>query len=137
MYDELNIVKTSKAFKGNESFKSVYENDLAYLVHVSDKKFENWMDLLLVTDENKLHHAYIRDFNKFMFNKTKNKNKRHFCRYSLQCFKWNVLMEHKKVCLKINGNQRVKLRSSIKLENYFKQLAVLFKIYVDLESVLK
>ena len=46
-------------------------------------------------------------------------------------------MEHKKVCLKINGNQRVKLRSSIKLENYFKQLAVLFKIYVNLESVLK
>ena len=47
-------------------------------------------------------------------------------------------MEHKNVCLKISGNQSVKLRSgSIKLENYFKQLAVLFKIYVDLESVLK
>ena len=28
----------------------------------------------------------IKDFDKFMCNKTKNKNKKHFCRYCLQCF---------------------------------------------------
>ena len=76
---------------------------------------------------------------RFMCNKTKNKNKKHFCRYCLQCFSSEkVLIEHKKVCLKINGKQSVKLRSgSIKFKNYFKQLAVPFQIYADFESVLK
>ena len=46
--------------------------------------------------------------------------------------------KHKKVCLKINGKQSVKLRSClIKFKNHFKQLAAPFKIYADFESVLK
>ena len=40
--------------------------------------------------------------------------------------------------MKINGKQRVKLRSgTIKFKNHFKQLAVPFKIYVDFKSILK
>ena len=47
-------------------------------------------------------------------------------------------MEHKEVCLMLNGKQNIKLRSgSIKFQNYFKQLAVSFKIYADFEPVLK
>ena len=46
------------------------------------KKFEDCMDLLLIADENKSHHVYIQDFNRFMCNKTKH-NKKHFCRYCL------------------------------------------------------
>ena len=46
--------------------------------------------------------------------------------------------KHKKVCLKINGKQSVKLRSClIKFKNHFKQLAAPFKIDADFESVLK
>ena len=49
-----------------------------------------------------------------------------------------VLQEHKEICLVINGKQSVKLKSgSIKFKNYFKQLAVTFKIYADFESILK
>ena len=29
------------------------------------------MDLLMITDENKLHYVYVKDFNKFMCNKKK------------------------------------------------------------------
>ena len=49
-----------------------------------------------------------------MFNKTKkNKNKKYFCKYYLQCFRnERVLVEHKEICLKINRNQTVKLKSS-------------------------
>ena len=39
---------------------------------------EDYMELLLINDENKSHYAYIKDFNKFMFNKTEHKNKKHF-----------------------------------------------------------
>ena len=46
--------------------------------------------------------------------------------------------EYQKVYLKINGKQNAKLRSgSIKFKNHFKQLAILFKIYADFESLLK
>ena len=46
--------------------------------------------------------------------------------------------EHKKVCLKINSKQSIKLRSgSIKFNNYFKQLAVPFKIFGHFWSALK
>ena len=38
------------------------------------------MDLLLVIDENQLHYKYIKDFNRFMFYKTKNKTKNTFVR---------------------------------------------------------
>ena len=76
----------------------------------------------MITEENKSHYVYIKDFTRFMCNKTKNKNKKHFFKYCLQCFSSEKdLIEHKKVCLKINGRQSVKLRSgSIKIKNYFK-----------------
>ena len=51
-----------------------YENKLAYPVHISDQKFENSMDLLLISYQIKSHYVYIKDFNKSMFNKTKTKN---------------------------------------------------------------
>ena len=55
-----------------------YENNLVNPVYVSNVKFKNCMDLLMVTNKNKSHYLYIKDFNRFMCNKTKNKNKRHF-----------------------------------------------------------
>ena len=50
-------------------------NGLTYPVYVSHQKFENCVDLLLITDENKSHCVCIKDFNKFMCKKTKIKNK--------------------------------------------------------------
>ena len=99
-----------------------YENKLTYPVHISDQEFKNCMDLLMVSDEKKSHYVYIKDFNRFMSNKTKCKNKKHFCRYCLQCFNSkNVLTEHKEACLKINGKKTVKLKSgSIEFKNYDK-----------------
>ena len=81
---------------------------------------------------------YIKDFNKLMFNKTKNKNKKYFCGCCLQCFgSENVLTERKENCLVINSKQNVKLeKGSISFKNYFKQLQGPFKIYVDFECIL-
>ena len=68
-----------------------------------------------------------------MFHKTKNKNKKHFCKSYLQWFSSkNVLTEHRKVCLSINGPQSVRLETgTIKFKNYFKQIPVPFKTYAD------
>ena len=97
------------------------------------------MDLLLVTDENKSNYVYIKDFGRFMFQKTKNKNKKHFCKSCLQCFSSkHVLTEHKEVCLSIKSAQSVRLEKET-IQNlvtiYFKQ--ILFKVYADFECNLK
>ena len=74
-----------------------------------------------------------------MFHKTKNKNKKWFCKCCLQCFSSeNVLIKHKEDCLSINGVQSADVEERIiEFKNYFKQLPVLFKIYADFECNLK
>ena len=57
-----------------------YDNKLTYPVNFSDQKFNDKMDLLLISNEFKSHYVYIKDFDRFMFNKTKNRNKKHFCK---------------------------------------------------------
>ena len=59
-----------------------YENKFFYPVYLSDKSFKDSMDLLLVSN----HYVYIKDFNRLMFNKTKNKNIKWFCKSCLECF---------------------------------------------------
>ena len=99
-----------------------YENGLVFPIYVSDQKFEDSMDLLLLTDNDKSHYVYIKDFDRFMFHKTKNKNKKWFCKICLHCFSSEiVLIKHKENSLSINGKQPVKLEKGIiKFENYFK-----------------
>ena len=81
-----------------------YENKLVFPIYNSNQKFENSMDLLLATDENESHYVYIKDFDRFMFHKTNNNNKKYFCKSSLQCCSSkNVLTEHKEICLSFNG----------------------------------
>ena len=88
-----------------------YENEMVLPIHMSNGKFGNSMDLI---NDNKSHHVYIKDFNTFMFHKTKNKNKKWFCRSCLQCFSnKNVLIKHNEDCLSINGKQSVNLVKGI------------------------
>ena len=88
-----------------------YENGLTYRVYVSNQKFRDCMDLLLISHENKSHYVYNKDFDRFMCDKTKNKSKKYFCKCCLQCFSSEkVLIEHKKNRLIINGKQSVKLK---------------------------
>ena len=49
-----------------------YEDELVFPIFVSDQKFKDSMDLLLLIDDNKSHYVYIKDFDRFMFPKTKN-----------------------------------------------------------------
>ena len=91
-----------------------YENELLFPIYLSDQKFEDSMNLLLLIDDDESHYVYIKDFNRFMFHKTKNKNKKWFCKSCLQCFSSkNVVAEHKEDCLIINGKQSVKLGKGI------------------------
>ena len=109
-YDRIEFPVEEKDFEKIEVRKNIcinvfcYENEIVFPIYVSHQKFEDSMDLLLLIDDNKSHYVYIKDFNTFMFHKTKNKNKKWFCRSCLQCFSSeNILINHKEDCLSING----------------------------------
>ena len=137
--EELNFLCLKIKVK-NKVFINVfcYENKLSYPFHISDQKFKNSVDLLIISDKIK-SHVYIKDFSKFMFNKTKSKNKKYFCKYCLQYFSSErIVVQQKQICLKINGKQTVKLkRGFIEFKNYSRQIPAPFKIYADFECILK
>ena len=112
-----------------------YEGGLVFPKYISDQKFENSIDLLFVTSGDKLRYVYIKDFDSFMFHKTKNKNRKWFCRSCLHCFSnKNVSTNHKENCFSINGAQFAKLEKRIiEFKNYCKQIHCPFKIYAHFE----
>ena len=71
----------SKIEKGNNIYINgfCYKNKLIFPIYVSDQKFENSIDLLLVTDGDQSHYVYINGFSRFMFYKTKNTFARVVC----------------------------------------------------------
>ena len=84
-YDRVEFAVREKDFRKIEKKNNIcinvfcYENKLVFPIYVSDQKFQNSADLLLVTDGDTSYYVYINDFNRFMFHKTKNKSKKYFC----------------------------------------------------------
>ena len=72
-YDETEFPVQKKYFSKIEVKNNIcinmfgYENELVFP-----------MDLLFLIDDDKSHYMFIKDFNRFMFHKTKNKNKKYF-----------------------------------------------------------
>ena len=52
-----------------------YEDEFVFSIYVSDQQFEDSMHLLLSIDDDKSHYVYIKDFDRFMFDKTKKHTK--------------------------------------------------------------
>ena len=44
-----------------------YENGLVFPIYISDQKFKDSIDLLLLINDDKSHYVYIKDFDRFMF----------------------------------------------------------------------
>ena len=55
-----------------------HENGLVFPIYISDEKFEDSMQLLLLIDDDKSRYVYIKDFDRFMFHKTKKENQKMF-----------------------------------------------------------
>ena len=84
------------------------------------------MNLLLITENEDKHYVLIKDFNKFMYNQTRHKERKHFCMYCLQCFcSEQILTNHKENCIQVNGKQAIKIPekgSTVMFNNFHKQL---------------
>ena len=78
---ELNFLYQKNDFRKIEMKNNIcinvfcYENKLTFPVNISDQKFENSMDLLLIFDGDKSYYVYIKDFDSSCFKKQKIKIK--------------------------------------------------------------
>ena len=76
-YDEVGFPVWVKNFSKIETKNNIciclyycYENKLVFPIYISDQKFKNSIDMLLVIDESKSNYLSIKDFNRFIFHKT-------------------------------------------------------------------
>ena len=158
------IKKTDKAFVNNLNYQGIefpvtikqynkieqqnkirinvfgYEEKQKYPIYVSKEKYEDCMNLLLITENENKHYVLIKDFNKYMYDITKHKERKHFCMYCLQHFtSERVLNNHKENCIQLNGAQAIKMPTKddniLKFNNFHKQLPVPFVIYADFEAI--
>ncbi|KAL9971514.1 hypothetical protein ACROYT_G017685 [Oculina patagonica] len=138
----VNIKQINKIEKQNKININAfgYENKQPYPIFVSKEKYNKDMNLLLITENENKHYVLIKDFNKFMYNQTKHKERKHFCMHCLQCFSSErVLNDHKENCIQVNGVQAIKMpnkdNNTLKFNNFHKQQQVPFVIYADFEAI--
>ena len=116
-----------------------FEEKQIFPIYISKEKYQDHMELLLITEGENKHYILIKDFNRLMFRRTKHEHRKHFCMYCLQCFsREDVLTEHKNNCISINGKQAIKMPEKgdkVYFKNHHKQLSVPFVIYADFEAI--
>ena len=144
-YSNIEFPVTVKQYNIIEKLNSInvnvfgYELEQPYPIYISKEKYQDHMELLLITKGENKHYVLIKDFNKFMYNQTKHEHKKHFCMYCLQCFsREDVLTEHINNCIPINGEQAIKMPEEgdeVYFKNHHKQLSVPFVIYADFEAI--
>ena len=145
-YEGIKFPVTTKQYNKIEKQNDIninvfgYEDKQPFPIYISKEKFEDQMNLLLITKDNDKHYVLIEDFNKFMYNQTKHKERKHFCMHCLQCFSSErVLTDHKENCIQVNGTQAVKMpeknNNILKFVNFHKQIQVPFVIYSDFEAI--
>ena len=147
-YDGINFPLSQKHYNKVEKQNSIrinvfgYEDGQPFPIHISKETFKDQMNLLLITKVEKKHYVLIKDFNAFMYNQSKHKERKHFCMYCLQCFSSErILANHVNNCLTINGAQAINMpkqgENILKFINFHKQPPVPFVIYADFEAITK
>ena len=116
-------------------------NNRVFPIYVSEKNNDRVLNVLLISNEEKSHYVFIKDFNKLLCSQTgtKNQHKKYYCMHCLQNFTTEeILNKHKELCSLINGTHSpIYEKGIIKFENYDRQLPTPFKVYADIECYTK
>ena len=66
-----------------------YENKV-YPLYLSKKSYNQMINLLLITEKDKSHYVFIKDFNRLMFSRAKHKDKK-----TVLCLVYKILPQKK------------------------------------------
>ena len=81
-YDGIAFPVTQKQYNKIETQNNIrinvfgYEKGQPFPIHISKEEFENQMNLLLIAKNEKKHYVLIKDFNSFMNNQSKHKERK-------------------------------------------------------------
>ncbi|XP_033729639.1 uncharacterized protein LOC117318793 [Pecten maximus] len=134
------VADVSKFETGNKISINVlgYEKGSLFPIHVTKRRFDRHVDLLLISDGRKSHYCWIRKVDRLLSDQHTHKNRYFHCMYCLQGFtKQRILNDHISYCRE-HGTQKVKLPTEedkwLFYKDVRKQLKVPYIIYADFES---
>ena len=118
-----------------------YEGEIYPLRTSKMKQNRQTVNLLLISDEEKVHYCLIKNMSRLLSSQTNNhQHKNHFCLRCLNPFASEKSLEkHMEYCC---VNEAVKIEmpeegSIIKFQNFNRSMRVLFIVYADFESLIK
>src|SRR5688572_17219211 len=119
-----------------------YENDVnLFPLYLSKYENDRCVDLLLISDGEKKHYCWIKNFNRLMTAQTdKSVNSMHYCKRCLIGFsRKDSLRKHVEYCSQHEA-QKIELPepgTMLSFKNYYRKMRVPFVVYADFESFIK
>ena len=86
-----------------------YDSNRIYQLYDSQQNNEQVLNVLLISDEEKSHYVFIKDFDRMMYSQTttKNQHKKFYYKHCLQKFTTEeILNKHKEKSLLVNVTQK-------------------------------
>src|SRR5688572_7004230 len=119
-----------------------YEKDVnLFPLYLSKHENDRSIDLLLISDGEKKHYCWIKNFNRLMAVQTdKSVHSMHYCKRCLQGYReLDSLRKHSEYCSQHEA-QKIELPepgTMLGFKNYYRKMRVPFIIYADFESFIK
>ena len=120
---------------------NVFGWDKGVIVHRLSKQPEDMprTNLLLIEKAGKFHYTWIKNLNRLLYDQSKHREKKHFCKRCLHGYSREDLLEdHKPECQRIGQTAvRVEMPQEGKFtfQNHHKQLPAPYIIYADFEAL--
>ena len=115
-----------------------FEKGNLYPVHVTKERFDQHVNLLLLSDGQKSHYCWIKSMSRLLGHHNSDGHRYHYCIYCLQGFTSHRVLEKHQIYCKEHGAQQVELPKEedkwLFYKDVRKQLKVPYIIYADFES---
>ena len=79
----------------NINLNVFYYSNRVYPLYIARQSNEQVLNVLLISDDEKSHYVFIKDFNSLMYQKSKHRDTKYFCMHCLQNFTTEEINTHK------------------------------------------
>ena len=137
------ISQIPKVEKQNKLAINVFGWDKGAFVHYISKQPQDLprINLLLIGKAGKSHYTWVKDLNRLLYDQSKHKERKHFCKRCLHGYSRKDLLEaHQPDCRGI-GQTAIQVdmpeegKNKLTFQNHHKQLPAPYIIYADFESL--